>query len=182
MKKTLLSALLLAAALPLAASATEKSYNFVEAGYLNVDHDADGAYVRGNYDFGKSGVYLTGAYSGVEVNGTNFDVRYGELGLGYRYTLNDRFDLLGEATRARVETDFGDADGYRATVGTRFDITDTFEGQANFNHYNGADFAAENTATVTGLYKFGSRWGVNGTVEFNGSGNEIYSVGFSAAF
>lgn len=182
MKKIFLAAALAIAALPVAAQATEKSYTFIEGGYTNVDNDADGAYLRGNYALGKTGAYLTGAYAAVEVDNSEIDLRQGELGLGYRYILNDRFDLTAEAARVRLDTDFGDADGYRASVGTRFDITDTFEGQAQVNHYNGDDFVAENTATVTGLYKFGSRWGVNGTVEFNGDGNEIYSVGFSAVF
>jgi opacity protein-like surface antigen len=181
MKKTLLIALL-AAALPMSAMASEKSYTFVDGGYVNVDGDADGAYVRGNYQFGQSGVYLTGQFARVEVDNTSFDVNNYELGLGYRYTLSDRFDLIGEATRARIDTDFGDANGYRASVGTRFDITSNFEGLAQINHYNGLDFAADNTATVSGLYKFGPVWGVNGGIEFDNDDNQIYTLGVSASF
>lgn len=182
MKKTLLIALL-AAALPMgSALASEKSYTFVEGGYAKVSGDADGLYVRGNYAFGTSGVYLTGEYANVEVDNTNFDVKNYELGLGYAYTLNNRFDLIGEVARARTSTDFGAANGYRGSIGTRFDITRNFEGLAQLNHYNGIDYVADNSATVKARYKFGTNWGVDGGVEFDNDNNEIYKIGVSASF
>lgn len=184
MKKTLLTLLiaLLAFALPMSVMASEKSYTFVEGGYVNVDSDADGAYMRGNYQFGESGFYLTGKIAHLEVDNTNFDVNDYELGLGYHYTLSDRFDFIGEATRARIDTNFGDANGYRASIGTRFDLTEKFEGLAQLNHYNGQDFTSDNTGTVTARYKFTPLWGVNSGVEFDNHNNQVYTLGVSASF
>lgn len=182
MKKIYLSVLLAAVALPMGAMASEKSYTFVEGGYTNVDGDADGLYARGNYAFGNSGAYLTGQYARVEIDNTNIDVKNYELGLGYAYTLSDRFDLIGELTRARTSTDFGSANGYRGSIGTRFDITENFEGLAQFNHYNGLDYLADNSGTVKARYKFGTNWGIDGGVEFDDDSNELYTVGVSASF
>lgn len=179
--------LLLASALVLSLSATaaqagDKSYRFVEGGYVNVDGDADGAYLRGNYEFGQSGLYLTGTATRVNVDNTSFDVNGYEAGLGYRYALSDRFDLYGEATAVRLDVDgLVDADGYRAAVGTRFDVTPNFEGEFKVNHYNGRDFAADNSATLSGHYKFGRNWGVTSGVEFDGDG-ETYNLGVRASF
>ena len=77
MKKLSLAALLLAAALPLAATASDKNYTNAEVGYVNVDGQANGAYLRGNYAFGQSGVYLTGTAARVEINNTDFAIRAG---------------------------------------------------------------------------------------------------------
>lgn len=182
--KTLLlaSALVLSLSVATAAQASDKSYRFVEGGYVNVDGDGDGAYLRGNYEFGQSGVYLTGTATRVNVDNTSFDVNGYEAGLGYQYALSDRFDLYGEATAARLDVSgLGHADGYRAAVGTRFDVTQNFEGEFKVNHYNGRDFAADNSATLSGQYKFGRTWGVTSGVEFNGDG-ETYNLGVRASF
>lgn len=182
--KTLLlaSALVLSLSAATAAHAGDKSYRFVEGGYVNVDGDADGAYLRGNYEFGQSGVYLTGAATRVNVYNTPFDISGYEAGLGYQYALSDRFDLYGEAAAVRVDFDgLGDANGYRAAVGTRFDVTQNFEGEFKVNHYNGRDFAADNSVTLSGQYKFGRTWGVTSGVEFN-SGVNTYNLGVRASF
>lgn len=180
MKRLLAIALL--AALPLAASATDKSYNFAEIGYINFNDAAEGTYLRGNYDLGKSNVYLTSTVASADVRDENLTLRATDYGVGYHFRLSERVDVIGEAARGSFDVGSVRDRGYRASIGTRFDITDAVEGLAQFNHYNGEDFLAENTGTVTALYKFGSRWGVSATAEANGAGNDIYSVGFSAAF
>lgn len=182
MKNLLLASALLLSLSATAAHASDKSYTFVEGGYSNIDGDADGAFLRGNYEFGQSGVFLTGSVARYNVDNTNIDFNNYELGLGYKYSLNDRFDLVGEAAAARVDVDsFGHANGYRAAIGTRFDITSNIEGEAKINHYNGRDFVANNTATIGAQYKFGNTWGVTSSVEFD-SGVNTYNVGVRKSF
>lgn len=85
-------------------------------------------------------------------------------------------------SRARIDTDFGDANGYRGSVGTRFDLTDSLEGLAQLNHYNGIDYAADNAGLVKVRYKFQGNWGVDGGIEFDDDSNETYTVGASYRF
>ena len=182
MKNLLLASAILLSLSATAAHAGDKSYTFVEGGYTNIDRDADGAFLRGNYEFGKSGVFATGGAARYNLDNTNIDVNAYELGLGYKYSLNDRFDVYAEAVAARMDVDFvGNLDGYRAAVGTRFDITPKFEGEVKFNHYNGHDFVSNNTATVGAQYKFGSSWGIVSSVEFD-SGVNTYNLGVRKSF
>ena len=93
-----------------------------------------------------------------------------------------RLATSGVAAATRVDFDgLGDANGYRAAVGTRFDVTQNFEGEFKVNHYNGRDFAADNSVTLSGQYKFGRTWGVTSGVEFNGGVN-TYNLGVRASF
>jgi Ax21 family sulfation-dependent quorum factor len=180
MKRSLI-ALALAALLPISAQASELSYSYIEGGYVNIDGDADGFGVRGSINFGDSNFYGLGRYANVEIDGTNFDIDLTEVGLGYHHGISDKADFLAEVAYTNADTAFGDADGYRASVGFRGKMSDNFEGlfKANYSGTNGGsdDFSA----TLGAQVKFNETWGVTGEVEFADNAN-VYLVGVRASF
>lgn len=182
MKRSLI-ALALAALLPLSAQADDKlSYTYVEGGYVNVDSDADGFGVRGSFEFGQSNFYGFGSYAQVEVDGTNVDVDNTEIGVGYAHGLSNNVDLISELAYVNAEADgFGDADGYRASVGVRGSFSDNFEGLLKANYTDGSDFDGDFSGTIGAQYKFTQTWGVTGEVTF-GDNSETYLVGVRASF
>lgn len=185
MTSKLLAIGLLAALAAPAALATDLSYTFAEVGYANLDGDAQGAYVKGSYDIAK-GFYAHGRYSHLELDnkfglGSNDDASLAEIGLGWRHGLGARTDLLVEAAAVHIDTDFGDANGYRAAVGARFDLSPRWEAIAKVNHYDGHDFASATTGSVGVQYKFNQRWGLTADAEF-GDDMENYQVGIRASF
>ena len=182
--KFALIALSLAALLPLSASAQQRnlSYTYGEAGYVNADGDADGAYVKGSYDFGQSGVYGFGQYGRLEVDNSNFKLKPFELGAGYHYSLSGNTDLLGEAAYARVDTDVGDAEGYRASIGVRSALSPRFDGLAKVNYRDGRDFNGNTTVTLGTEYHITPTWGVVGEAELGDHDARLYNVGVRASF
>lgn len=183
MKLKLLSLALIAGlAAPLAASAADVSYTYVEGGYSNIDGDADGAYVRGSVNFGDSGFYGLGSYSYLETDVGNISLRPAELGVGYHYGLSQGVDLIGEAAYVRVDTDFGDIDGYRGSVGVRGNLASKVEGLAKVNYTDGDDFDGDFSGTLGAQYKFNNTWGLTGEVEFGRDSTTAYLVGVRASF
>ena len=185
MKSNLLALGLLAALASPAALAGDLSYTYAEAGYANLDGDADGAYVKGSYDIAK-GFYAHGRYAHFELDdnlglGSNDDVAMSELGLGWRYDLGAKTDLLVEAAAAHIDTDFGNANGYRASLGARFDLAPAWEASVKANHYDGDDFLSATTGSVGVQWKFNQRWGVVADAEF-GDNMDNFQVGVRASF
>lgn len=186
MKRSLL-ALALVAIVPFAAQADDKlSYTYVEGNYVGVNADggvdADGFGVRGAFEFGDSGFYGLGSFNQVEIDDVNVDVDNYEIGLGYGHGLSDNLDLISELAYINSDVDnFGDVDGYRASVGLRGSFTDKFEGLVKANYIDGSDFDGDFSGTVGAQYKFTQTWGLTGEVEF-GDGGETYLVGVRASF
>lgn len=185
MKFKLLTLGLLAALASPVVLASEPSYTYAEGGYTNLDGDARGAYLKGSYDIA-NGFYAHGGYSHLELDnrfglGSRDDASLAELGLGWRYRATPKTDVLVEAAAARVDTDFGDANGYRAAVGARFDLAPAWEASAKVNHYDGHDFSSATTGSLGVQYKFNQRWGVVAEAEF-GDNMENYQVGVRANF
>lgn len=189
MNKTILAIALLIGSTGSAMAADVSSasnYTFLEGGYVNVDPDfaggADGAYIRGSYQFGESGVYVAGRASRVEVDGTDYDLNQYDVGVGYHRPLAERVDGFVEAAGVRLEGDGGfDADGYRATAGVKVDVTDAVEGVVQANYYNGDDFIAETTATLGVKYSFTPNWAATAGAEFAEGGN-TYNLGVRYSF
>lgn len=184
MKKTLL-ALTLLAALPFAASAADSnlSYTYVDGGYANIDGDADGAFLRGSYNFGQSGFYGFGEYAQVEIDNTNFDVGLSEVGLGYHYGVTAKTDLLGEVSYNNIDVDgLGDVDGHRASFGVRSALHPRFNALAKVNYRDYENIDGDYSLTVGGEYKFNQRWSMVGEVEAGQDDAEQYRVGVRASF
>jgi len=182
MKRSLI-ALALAALIPLSAQAGDNlSYTYVEAGYVDIDGDADGFGVRGSYEFGDSNFYGFASYSQVEIDHTSIDIDNSQLGVGYAHGLSDNVDLLAELSWVNTDVDgLGDVDGYRASVGIRGTIASNFEGLVKANWTDGSDFDGDFSGTVGAQYKFNKTWGLTGEIEFADEG-ETYMVGVRASF
>jgi len=189
---TLATALLLAAALPVAAQAQSSPSNtWVEGSYVNVDGDADGHAVRGSFAFGQSGIYGLGAYSRIGVDDSPIRIDGWEAGLGYAHGLSDRTQLFAEATRLNTEVirpsapgavDVFDARGYRSSLGLRSALGERFEGLVKANYTTGERVLGhEFSGTVGGLFKLGQTWGVSGDVTV-GEEAETYQLGLRASF
>lgn len=183
-KASLLVAGLMALA-PFAASAADSdiSYRYVEGGYQHVDGvvDAKGAYVRGAYEFGTSGVYALGSYSDLSNDGFDINARPAEIGVGYHYNFTPRLHGIAEVAYQHTHTRFVDVEGYRGSLGVRGQMGKSFEGVAKLNYYNGADYASDTSGTLGIQYKLSKTWGVTGEVEFDGD-TETYLVGVRASF
>lgn len=179
--KRALFALALAAALPMSAQAAERSYSYIELDYVNVDSDADGLGVRGAINFGDSNFYGLAGYNTVEVDNTNVDVDFYEIGAGYHHTLNDKADFIAEVAYQNAEVFGFDVDGYRVSGGFRGNFSDNFEGLAKLNYIDGSDLDGDFSGTLGAQYKFGDVWGLTGEVEF-AEGGETYLVGVRASF
>jgi hypothetical protein len=137
MKKQLVLALALAVA-PIAASAGELSYSYIEAGYAQLnqelpdvdlgggmvaeidDIEASGFQVSGSVEVGPS-FYLFGGYKAgnddVTVNVPGFgsgsadiDLTQFNAGVGYHYSLSERSDLITELSYIGTEADADDED------------------------------------------------------------------------
>ncbi|WP_334132835.1 hypothetical protein [Silanimonas lenta] len=181
MKKTLI-ALALAATLPLAANAQERSYSFVEGTYNKIDGSADGFGLRGSIAFGDSGFYGLGEYRNFSDRGIDLDTW--ELGAGYALNLGKSLDLIAEAAYA----DYDVVDGHRVSVGLRNSFGSNVEGllKANYRDMSGrvlgnriSDNGFSGTAGL--LVKFNPTWALSTEVEFD-RGPEIYTVGVRASF
>ncbi|WP_133501654.1 outer membrane beta-barrel protein [Cognatilysobacter terrigena] len=209
--KTTLLALALAAA-PFAASAAPLSYTYIEGGYnrLHVDNDpyedttADGAYLRGSYDFGSSGVNVFGSVSKVS-DTENFtggradiDLRDDQIGVGYHQPMGPRADFIAEAawvhevadlkeTLAGVTyRDSASAHGGRASVGVRGQFNDIVEGLLKANYYDGGDFEGTWSGTVGAEFHINPTWGITAEIEhgdlIDDAATTRYQVGVRASF
>ena len=186
MKMKTLFALALASALPLSAQADDKSlsYNWLEADYLNLDHGTDGWGLRGQVDFGKSGLYGLGGYNRVKADaglGGNVTIKGNELGLGYHHAVADKTDLIAELAYQNADADVVRIDGLRSSVGVRSAFNNKLEGIAKLNYYDLSDYNGDVTGTVGAQYKLNQNWGVTGEAEV-GHGDQAYMLGVRASF
>lgn len=194
MKKSLILATLLAAA-PFAASAGELNYNYVEAGYANVDverHDGKGFQLRGSVAVDEN-FYLFGGYASATNDdfGLDIDLTETQLGLGYRHGLNDRADLIAEVGYLRHELDvkgYGSESlsGARVSVGFRGKLADNFEGWVKGSYNDGGDFEGSFSALAGAQLNLTQTWGVVAEIE-NGeivddADTTKYLIGVRASF
>lgn len=182
MKRSLI-ALALAALLPLSAQADDKlSYTYIEGNYANIDGDADGFGLRGSFEFGQSNFYGFGAWQNVEIDNTNIDVDFFDIGIGYAHGISPNADLISELAYIKADAGGGaDADGYRVSVGVRGSFSDNFEGILKANYTDGSDFDGDFSGTAGLQWKFTQTWGLTGEVTF-ADGGETYLVGLRASF
>jgi len=182
MKRSLI-ALALVALLPLSAQADDKlSYTYIEGNYVNLDGDADGFGVRGSFEFGQSNFYGFGTWQNVEIDNTNIDVDFFDVGIGYAHGISPNAALISELAYIKADAGGGaDADGYRVSVGLRGSFSDKVEGLIKANYTDGSDFDGDFSGTAGLHWKFTQTWGLTGEVEF-GDGGEAYLVGLRASF
>ena len=192
MKSVRVLAVLMAAAIPCAASAAELSHDYVEAGVSRLTEDVpsvfggdrkfDGMYLRGSAAFGDSGLYGFGAYRQGETDGAAaFNRSNAQLGVGYAYRVAPRVELLGEGSWLRSDYEgFGD-DTWRASVGARAAFGERVEGWAKAHYTDQGYDSTRYSGELGALVKIDERWGVTGAVEL-GDREDTYTVGLRASF
>lgn len=184
MKMKAMLALALCAALPLSAQAKDLGYTWLEANYLNFDHGTDGWGLRGQFEFGNSGLYGLGGYSWLKADdglGGDVNIQANELGLGYHHKVADKTDLIAELAYQNADADVARIDGLRSSVGVRSAMTGKVEGFAKLNYYDLSDYDGDVTGTVGAQYKFNENWGLTGEAEV-GHGDQAYLLGVRASF
>jgi outer membrane receptor protein involved in Fe transport len=195
MKKQIVLALALAAA-SFAATAGERSYSYVEAGWnratLDIDnnHDADfdGFAVRGSYGFNQFHVF--GAYSSVNNDDLiDIDLNESQLGFGIHHAIDEKADVIGEVSYLRQEVEasaFGlsakdHVNGYRLSAGVRGQLGEHIEATIKANYTDGSDLDSEFTPSAGLLVKFNQNWGLFVDAE---AAEDVtrYAVGVRASF
>lgn len=115
-----------------AAHAESPSWNYVEAGYAQVDidngiidDDFDGFTLGGSFSF-LDDFFIQGQYTDVsdDVANLELDFDWSTVALGYKYGLNDTTDLYGAVSFERVGVELQGAgdqteNGYGLTTGVR---------------------------------------------------------------
>lgn len=185
MMKRSLIALVLAAALPVAAQASDLDYSYVQAGYSSTDVEGinfDGWAIKGSVAFGQSfyGVvgYENGSKSGVDLNQTH-------VGLGYHHGLSENTDLFGEVHYVRDEVLGFDDNGWGVAGGVRSMLGQNFEATAKLTYADVNDFGAGWGAGVSGVYHFTKTWGAYASYDYadrDGTDLKTWGVGVRASF
>lgn len=154
---------------PWAANA-EINYNYVQAGHAVGDldtnaRDIDASY--SGYNLALSGSFLEyfiaqGSYDNTSVEGKQGDIRAASGGVGGRYPLNlgygEATDVYGTVSYEEFTTYFSQGDGYGATVGLRWQATDTVEVQPSLTYLDYG--TVENDGNVEQGDLAGLRYGI----------------------
>jgi len=173
-----LVALALLAAAPFAASASELSYSYLEAGYTRITGSPriDGATINGSAALGGN-FHLFGGYSNLDVDGFSRNFDLWNLGLGYNIGISDRTDLVARIgyQEARL-SGFGSADGWLGEVGVRSALTSNVEAFAFVGYDDVSGGSGEVFGRLGGQYKFNSNWGLSADVKFVDS-DTVFFIG-----
>lgn len=173
-----LAALALLAAAPLAANASDLSYNYLEAGYSRVTGSPriDGATINGSFA-ASDNIHLFGGYSSLEVDVIDRSVDLWNLGVGYNLGLSERTDLVARVgyQEARLGS-FGSVDGWFGEVGARSALGSSFEGLVAIGYDDVSGGSGEVYGRLGGQYRFNPTWGFNADVKFV-DGDATYFIG-----
>jgi Ax21 family sulfation-dependent quorum factor len=184
MKKTMLALALFS---PLAISAQELSYNYLELGYSRFDSRprADGYGLNGSVALGDR-FHLFGGFSDLDADritrddtleSLKPDVDLWHLGFGYNHGLSASTDLIARAAYQRARTTgFGSDDGGFAEVGVRSLMAPSFEGYAFAGYEDMAGVSGDAYARLGAQYRFTERWGLNADLKF-GNGDRLWFIG-----
>ena len=157
--------LILCAALPMAAQATDGNfnYNYINGGYVSESPSGgsslNGLGVDGSYTFAPNWHAFAG-YShltccGISTN--NFNV-----GAGYHMDLTNQLGLFVEGEFLRVNATGNSNNGWGVDGGVRFAINSQFEvdGVVSHTNVNTNPSTTENTIGVRGLFNINQQWSV----------------------
>ncbi len=189
MKVLLCSAML--AALPLAAQADNHgglSYSYVEVGYNELDLDnvasGDGVGLRGSIGVAEN--FFGFAEYGMFGFPGNVDLDAYQIGLGGRYGISDKADLVGRVGYAKLDLSAGsssvDEDGYLVSAGLRGEVADGFEleGSVIYRDFGGQN--GDDTAFAVGArYHFTDSVAVTADFE-SGDDSDIIFAGVRFTF
>lgn len=200
--KRALFALVLAAALPVSAQASELSYSFVELDYLSstdagtapfsTSADSDGYGLRGSFGFAEK-FYVTAAYANSEFSGvgSGIDNDKWSVGFGFHHAMYDQADWFADINYTKIDSDFvlTDDSYFDVGVGLRGSISDRFEGMAKLSFNDGGNsnpgyypqYDSAFSASIGLQWRITEMWGVVGEIEAYEDATD-YTLGVRASF
>lgn len=165
--KTLLSlSAILSLSLSFGAMAQSPTFDYVQAGYTQVDVDEkmDGFHIEGSYSL-TNHVFVRGEYQEASETfyTTRFDVDLTSLALGYQAAINDQTSyyaaLSFEAMDAQAGPLKNDANGFGAYVGAKHFISPDVELFGELSYINIHDADISNVSyELGGQYHFDDAW------------------------
>ncbi len=175
---------LLALAAP--AMADGLSYNYLEAGYLEVDVDdsfidvdGDGFSIGGSFEVGDS-TYVFADYASADLD-LGVDLDQLRVGVGLHGPIGDNVDLFGTLSYISVEASaLGisvDDDGFGASVGVRALISDALELSASLNYDDLSDSGDDTTVGGAAWFNLSDNFALGVQADF---GDDISTYGVGA--
>lgn len=126
-------------ALSAAAGASDLDYSYAELRFVDSEignADGDGVSIGGSFDLGNNWL-VVGNYTTLDFDG-NVDANTLEIGAGYVYALDERWDLVSYAKVVRAELEANgfsaDENGFALASGFRGMLTPVIEGRASINY------------------------------------------------
>lgn len=166
-RRTLGVLAVLAAALPFATHAETMDYSYVELGYVDTelddfDADGDGFALRGSLSVHEN-VFVFAGYEDVSFDPDgpftpDVDITSLQVGVGGRYPLTPKIDLVGRFGIVKAELDVGsfdeDEDGFTFGVRARGEVMPRFELEGGLEHIDVDDIADDTALVIQGRYFF----------------------------
>jgi hypothetical protein len=174
--------------------AADISYNFIEAGYQEididggffsgVDIDGDGYGVGGSFELDENW-FIGASYSKADFD-FGIDLDQLMLGAGYHVPISDNADFYGMISFVNVEASAGgfgsvDDDGYAATIGLRSMIGDRFELNGSLAYVDLGDGGDTTEFGAGALYYFSDAFAAGFSI---GIDDDVtaYGIGFRVYF
>ena len=185
MKKGIIAAAVAAAALsPLAASAEDVSYSYVEVKYVDIEVEA-GAANASEAGFGLAGSYAINDMFHIGLDYSSVDgLDQTTLGFGYHTEIGDAASFYADLNWENVDAGaFGDDDGYSVMLGVRGMVADSFELEGYLGQIDIID--SETVFGIEGRYFFNDQMAVGlgyEMTEFGGADVDTLELAFRYNF
>lgn len=181
MKHTRSLFLALALTAPLAVSAADLDYSYLEAGYSKINPDgagdADGWTVAGSAALGEQ-FHLFGSYTDVDYDNFDTHIRPWRLGVGWNRSISASSDLVVRANYLDYSGRAIDLHGWESEVGLRSALGTHFETYIalGYGEIDGDGFSADGDfyGKLGAQYRFNPRWGIAANVTFADDANEYF--------
>ena len=175
------SALALACALPLAASAADGiSYNYVQGNYVYTNTNsgnADGWGVNGSVAVHPN-VHLFASYANQTIKHTSADFDQWRVGAGYNTAISAKTDFVANVAYDKFDAGGGaNLDGYSVEGGVRSALAPKFEGYAMLGYEDGKHYSGDVYGRLGGQVKINQSWGVAADVKIANGGDTQWMVG-----
>jgi Ax21 family sulfation-dependent quorum factor len=167
-------------ALPLAASAAELDYSYLEGGYVDYGvsdgPDAEGWLIGGSFALGDQ-LHLYGSHVQADIDHSDlFEADVSRLGLGWNTGISGNSDLVVRANYLKLDSNFpgADSDGYEAEVGVRSALTPRFETYAAAGYVDTGRGDGDLMGKLGAQFKFSPRWGLVADATLSDDANQFF--------
>lgn len=160
-RRTLSLLVALMATLPVASHAGTMDYTYAELGYVDTENDdfdidGDGFALRGSLAFHEN-FFGFASYEDLGFD-HGVDATAFEVGVGGRWPLNEKIDLVGRAGVVKAEIEVGrndfDDDGFLLGARLRSALAPKFEVEGGFDYIDLDDSGDDTIAVLEGRYFF----------------------------